>query len=397
MARLEQALNPRLARARAPAAARAPHDAGLLQRLFRGQLEYVTVCQTRGHTSTREARARARARGGAAGERADEARERERESESESARRRAARRGRDPSPLVATQTEFDGLELNIQGHSTVSGCLKGMLAPETLEGDNQYACERCAARRDARRSIRLRSLPPVLSIQARAIRSRRGKMGQAEGGRGGGGGGGGGGRKLSHRVSHTHTRPWRTARAAAALNLQLMRYVYDRTTWLKKKLKTEIAIEPSIAVPRHRGADGPRRGGRPGVRARSGPHPPRRERARRPLRRARARLAAGGRGGRRGRAALVALRRRGRRAGRRASRADARDPAERGARRRRAAARRRRRARQGQGRRQGREGRRGQEEARRGPAGALGAEPSDAYMLVYVRSDFLREARRAAK
>ena len=65
------------------------------------------------------------------------------------------------------QTDFDGLELNIQGHSTVSGCLSGLLAPETLEGDNQYACERCAVRRDAQRSIRLRSLPPVLSIQVR--------------------------------------------------------------------------------------------------------------------------------------------------------------------------------------------------------------------------------------
>lgn len=58
---------------------------------------------------------------------------------------------------------------------------------ERLEGDNQYACGPCGARRDATRRIRLRQLPPIL-------------------------------------------------------NLQLLRFVYDRTTWAKRKLKNTVLI-----------------------------------------------------------------------------------------------------------------------------------------------------------
>jgi len=36
---------------------------------------------------------------------------------------------------------------------------------QVLNGDNQYYCERCACKHDARRRIRLKSLPPVLNFQ----------------------------------------------------------------------------------------------------------------------------------------------------------------------------------------------------------------------------------------
>ena len=39
-----------------------------------------------------------------------------------------------------------------------------LLGAEMLEGDNQYACGFCAGKTDARRQIRLASLPPYLCI-----------------------------------------------------------------------------------------------------------------------------------------------------------------------------------------------------------------------------------------
>ena len=170
-----------------------------------------------------------------------------------------------------------------------------------------------------------------------------------------------------------------------------MRYVYDRTTWLKKKLKTEIAIEPSIAVPRHRGADGPGGAADPeyelaavlihrGASAHGG-HYVARVRDWRPA------AEAGAEGAQRwwlfDDAVVSPVEG--------ASRADARDPkgAEPaddappldgdGARA------------KGKGGAKGAKGGAAKKKPAAGPAGALGAEPSDAYMLVYVRSDFLRE------
>lgn len=38
------------------------------------------------------------------------------------------------------------------------------LAPDELVGDNQYFCDLCAAKSDADRRMRLRSLPPYLCL-----------------------------------------------------------------------------------------------------------------------------------------------------------------------------------------------------------------------------------------
>jgi ubiquitin C-terminal hydrolase len=38
------------------------------------------------------------------------------------------------------------------------------LEPEVLCGDNQYSCERCARKVDARRQVALRALPPYLCL-----------------------------------------------------------------------------------------------------------------------------------------------------------------------------------------------------------------------------------------
>ncbi|MED6236539.1 Ubiquitin carboxyl-terminal hydrolase 48 [Ataeniobius toweri] len=82
-------------------------------------------------------------------------------------------------------SRFYELELNIQGHKNLTECITEFLKEEKLDGENRYFCENCQSKQSATRRIRLHSLPPTL-------------------------------------------------------NLQLMRFVFDRQTGLKKKLSTFI-------------------------------------------------------------------------------------------------------------------------------------------------------------
>ncbi|XP_044523778.1 ubiquitin carboxyl-terminal hydrolase 48 isoform X4 [Gracilinanus agilis] len=84
-------------------------------------------------------------------------------------------------------SKFYELELNIQGHKQLTDCITEFLKEEKLEGDNRYFCENCQSKQNATRKIRLLSLP-------------------------------------------------------CTLNLQLMRFVFDRQTGHKKKLNTYIGF-----------------------------------------------------------------------------------------------------------------------------------------------------------
>lgn len=61
--------------------------------------------------------------------------------------------------------DFYELELNVKGLKSLDESLDDYLSVEELRGDNQYYCESCATRVNATRSIKLRSLPPVLNFQ----------------------------------------------------------------------------------------------------------------------------------------------------------------------------------------------------------------------------------------
>jgi ubiquitin carboxyl-terminal hydrolase 48 len=61
--------------------------------------------------------------------------------------------------------DFYELELNIKGLNNLEESLDDYLSVEALNGDNQYSCESCQKRVDATRSIKLRSLPPVVNFQ----------------------------------------------------------------------------------------------------------------------------------------------------------------------------------------------------------------------------------------
>ena len=62
-------------------------------------------------------------------------------------------------------SKFYELDLNIKGHLKLSQCLKEFLKEELLEKDNQYFCSTCQRKQNASRSIRLRKLPRVLNLQ----------------------------------------------------------------------------------------------------------------------------------------------------------------------------------------------------------------------------------------
>ncbi|KAF8958297.1 Ubiquitin carboxyl-terminal hydrolase 48 [Entomortierella lignicola] len=95
---------------------------------------------------------------------------------------------------------FYELMLNIKDNCTLMDCLEEFVEPEKLEGADRYSCSTCGSLQDASREIKLDKLPNVLGFPEFA---------------------------------------W-------ALNIQLMRFVYDSTTWTKKKSKDTIKFPPSI-------------------------------------------------------------------------------------------------------------------------------------------------------
>ncbi|XP_071805527.1 ubiquitin carboxyl-terminal hydrolase 48-like [Asterias amurensis] len=62
-------------------------------------------------------------------------------------------------------SKFYELDLNIKGHRELKECLGEFLQDEHLEGSNQYLCDCCKTKQNATRRIQLLSLPPVLNIQ----------------------------------------------------------------------------------------------------------------------------------------------------------------------------------------------------------------------------------------
>ncbi|KAF9113644.1 hypothetical protein BGX27_001119 [Mortierella sp. AM989] len=86
---------------------------------------------------------------------------------------------------------FYELMLNIKDNCTLLDCLEEFVEPEELVGADRYSCYTCGSLQDASREIKIDKLPN-------------------------------------------------------ALNIQLMRFVYDNTTWTKKKSKDTIRFPQSI-------------------------------------------------------------------------------------------------------------------------------------------------------
>ncbi|KGN62885.1 ubiquitin carboxyl-terminal hydrolase 26 isoform X1 [Cucumis sativus] len=69
------------------------------------------------------------------------------------------------SEASSKMEDFYELELNVLGLKSLDESLNDYLSVEELHGDNQYFCESCKSRVNATRSIKLRTLPPVLNFQ----------------------------------------------------------------------------------------------------------------------------------------------------------------------------------------------------------------------------------------
>ena len=110
-------------------------------------------------------------------------------------------RGRKSSKGSATDSSSEEIEESSKANPqdsrdvTVQGCLDAYLYPEMLEDDNQFYCTNCAKKCDAVRSVSLSQLPPVL-------------------------------------------------------NILIARYVFDRLTFMKKKLSDRVLLPRTLHIPR---------------------------------------------------------------------------------------------------------------------------------------------------
>lgn len=69
-----------------------------------------------------------------------------------------------PSESSLREDSFYELDVPVRGYSSLNESLSSLLGAEILCGDNQYFCERCGGKRDARRQLRVRALPPLLCL-----------------------------------------------------------------------------------------------------------------------------------------------------------------------------------------------------------------------------------------
>lgn len=60
--------------------------------------------------------------------------------------------------------DFCELDIPIKGYTSLEESMGALLAPEILEGDNQYFCDHCGQKQDAARQLIVKDLPPVLCL-----------------------------------------------------------------------------------------------------------------------------------------------------------------------------------------------------------------------------------------
>ena len=141
----------------------------LLNRIFHGVTTYETICMTCGKAS-------------------------ERSEGFMDLNLPIVKRPKEPKKMSGTIEEAFGLSQAKNVDTDVQYCLDQYTCTEMLDGENQYFCDVCNAKRDAKRVLKLTELPPVL-------------------------------------------------------NVQLSRYVYDRAKGEKKKVSDKVLLPTSLTVP----------------------------------------------------------------------------------------------------------------------------------------------------
>ncbi|KAL4524346.1 hypothetical protein Ndes2437B_g05121 [Nannochloris sp. 'desiccata'] len=69
-----------------------------------------------------------------------------------------------PSESSSRSDNFYELDVPVRGFKSLDASLTSLLSPEILDGENQFSCDRCAAKRDATRRLQVRTLPPMLCL-----------------------------------------------------------------------------------------------------------------------------------------------------------------------------------------------------------------------------------------
>ncbi|ADV22400.1 Ubiquitin thiolesterase 9, putative [Cryptococcus gattii WM276] len=68
------------------------------------------------------------------------------------------------SRTSAREEEFIDLSVDIEQHCSITSCLRQFSSDEMMSGREKFSCESCSGHQEAKRSIRIKRLPPILAI-----------------------------------------------------------------------------------------------------------------------------------------------------------------------------------------------------------------------------------------
>ena len=74
------------------------------------------------------------------------------------------RRCRQESRHSSNLSEFFELDLQVKDMKSLDVSLRTLIAPDALEGNNQYFCDNCSMKTDADRMFCIRKVPPCLRL-----------------------------------------------------------------------------------------------------------------------------------------------------------------------------------------------------------------------------------------
>ena len=169
----------------------------LLQRIFHGTTTYETICMKCGYTSVRSEGFMDLNLPIVQRQPGDEEKTEDSDNDEKDGLALVKRKGRKGPIETAFRKQRRGINKGID----VQFCFDQYTKTEILDGDNQYLCEACDSKQDAKRVMTLTELPPVL-------------------------------------------------------NIQLSRYVFDREKFIKKKLMDKVSLPTVLFIDRHGGGGG---------------------------------------------------------------------------------------------------------------------------------------------
>ncbi|AFR95438.1 ubiquitin carboxyl-terminal hydrolase 9/13 [Cryptococcus neoformans C23] len=66
--------------------------------------------------------------------------------------------------ISSREEEFIDLSVDIEQHCSITSCLRQFSSDEMMSGREKFSCESCSGHQQAKRSIRIKRLPPILAV-----------------------------------------------------------------------------------------------------------------------------------------------------------------------------------------------------------------------------------------